>query len=124
MTRDPADQLDAQRKRAVVATRGAIAAVAVAVVFLLAATATTVIAIRADQQDNDRVITLIEDCINPGGDCYERSQAQDAAQVRQLRAATVRVNVAVAFCQDRHPAAGVSTLTACARGLLAGRRGH
>lgn len=70
--------------------------------------------IRETQQSSKSVLGYVNDCTKPSGKCYRRGQAQDAAQVGQINAATI----AAAYCATKGRMDTYAHATRCVRRLL------
>ena len=70
--------------------------------------------IRHTQKSSRSVLDFVNDCTKPSGDCYKAGQAQDAAQVGQINAATI----AAAYCATHGEADTYAHATRCVRRLL------
>ena len=73
--------------------------------------------IRETQQATGAVLAYIDDCTKTTGDCYQKSEARDAAQVGKINAATV----AAAYCAVNGQMNTYAQATRCVRRLINGK---
>lgn len=55
----------------------------------------------ANTNSNERTLNLMEDCVNPGGECYQRSQESTAVAVNILNEQNRIVSIAANHCADK-----------------------
>jgi hypothetical protein len=71
--------------------------------------------IRTSQRANAETLRLIQDCTQPGGECYDRGQKQTADVVADLN----RAAVYAAACADKPGVQGKDEIYACVIRLFA-----
>lgn len=124
----PQSETEALR-RAMVARRAFIAVGILALALALAVSLAVVVATRGTQQTNvpkidntETTLELVQDCVTPGGKCYERGQRQTADAVQSLNEAAIDAASSAAACAALPDVSGYIEIKHCVDRTLAENR--
>lgn len=111
---------ETKERRARIFLRLAILCTAVVVIGCLVVTTYAVVAIRSTQSKNSPVLKKINDCTEPGGECYREGRRQTAAAVGDIGRYVVLAAACAADVDATQPVdQRISQITACVTRRLA-----